>query len=211
MKARINIPILLCAVILAAAGFKMDGHAPAEAEILMFRPDKSHSQVGFKIRHLGLSNVRGAFQEYDAVVRFDPDELTTLSVEATAEVASIDTGVERRDNHLRSDDFFNADQYPVIRFVSKAVRNVDGAEFELVGDLTIRDVTKEVVFDVEFGGVGTVRDGRKAGFEAETTINRFDYNLKWDRLTETGGLVAGENVDIILELELNEEVAELSN
>lgn len=166
--------------------------------------DKSHSQIGFKVRHLGISNVRGAFNEYDATILFDPDDLQSLQVETTINVASIDTGIERRDNHLRSDDFFNAEQYPAMTFVSKGVRNIDGSTFELVGDLTIRDVTKEVVLEAELLGLGTQRNRRKAGFEATTTINRFDYNLKWDRLTEAGGLAVGEDVEIILELEVQE-------
>lgn len=175
------------------------------AEIVTFRPDRTHSNLGFKVRHLGISNVRGSFIDYDAVVRFDPEDLSTLAVDATIEVASISTENERRDNHLRSDDFFNAEQYPTMRFVSKGIRSIAGSEFELVGDLTIRDVTKEVVLEGEFFGIGATRNGRKAGFEAGTTVNRFDYNLRWDSLTEVGGLVVGEDVEIIIEMELNEE------
>lgn len=175
------------------------------SEVVSFRPDKTHSNVGFKVRHLGISNVRGSFTDYDATVQFDPNDLRTLTVEATVDVASINTENERRDNHLRSDDFFNAEQFPTIRFVGKDVRNIDAARFDLVGDLTIRDVTKEVVLAGEFFGIGEARNGRKAGFEATTTVNRFDYNLRWDNLTEAGGLVVGEEVEIILELELNEE------
>ena len=156
------------------------------------------------MRHLGISNVRGQFADYDATVQFDPENLETLQVEATINVGSINTGIERRDNHLRSDDFFNAEQFPAMTFVSKGVRNIDGDEFELVGDLTIRDVTKEVVLEGEFLGAAAQGEKQKVGFEAETTINRFDYNLKWDKLTEAGGFVVGEEVDIILELELEE-------
>jgi polyisoprenoid-binding protein YceI len=137
-------------------------------------------------------------------VTFDPEDLSTLKAEATIQVTSIDTGIERRDNHLRSDDFFNAEQFPEMKFVSKSVRNIDGESFELVGDLTIRDITKEVVLEGEFYGVGMMGETRKAGFQAETTVNRFDYNLKWDRLTEAGGLVVAEEVKITLDLELNE-------
>ena len=196
-------------VVLAASGFaaRTDASEPAGPQdegVMTFAVDKAHSQVGFKVRHLGIANVRGSFQDYDATVRFDPEDLSTLQVEATIAVSSIDTGIERRDNHLRSDDFFNAEQFPAITFKSKAVRNLDGDAFELVGDLTIRDVTKEVVLEAEFLGMGMMRGTQKAGFEAETTINRFDYNLKWDALTEAGGLVVSENVQIILELELNE-------
>ena len=175
------------------------------AEVVTFRPDKNHSNVGFKVRHLGISNVRGAFGEYEAAVQFDPEDLSTLSVEATIRTSSVDTGNERRDNHLRSDDFFNAEEFPELRFVSKEVRDLDGGEFELVGDLTIRDVTKEIVLKAEFLGMAAGQNGRKAGFEARTMIDRFEYNLKFDALTETGGLVVGSNVEIILEMELDEQ------
>ena len=194
-------------VVLTASGFaaRTDASEPAGPEgVLTFSVDKAHSQVGFKVRHLGIANVRGAFQDYEATVRFDPADLTTLQVEATIAVHSIDTGIERRDDHLRSDDFFNAERFPAITFESKGVRILDGGAFELVGDLTIRDVTKEVVLQAEFLGMGTMRGRQKAGFEAKTTINRFDYNLKWDTLTEAGGLVVSEDVQILLELELNE-------
>ncbi len=166
--------------------------------------DKAHSQIGFKVRHLGITNVNGFFKDYEANVSMDGDDLSTLQATATIQIGSISTGIDRRDGHLKSDDFFNAEQYPEMKFVSKAVRNIDGGEFELVGDLTIRDITKEVVLEGEFLGMGAMGDTKKAGFEAETTINRFDYNLKWDRVTEAGGLVVADKVKIILDLELNE-------
>ncbi len=168
-----------------------------------FVADKAHSQLGFKVRHLGITNVNGVFSDYEMEVAFDENDLSSLRAEATIQVASIDTGIERRDNHLRSDDFFNANKYPTIKFVSTAVRNIEGSSFELVGDLTIRDITKEVVFDAEFVGLGKMGETTKAGFEASTSINRFDYNLKWDRVTEAGGLVVSENVRIQLDLEMN--------
>ncbi|MEM8486477.1 MAG: YceI family protein [Bacteroidota bacterium] len=166
--------------------------------------DKAHSQIGFKVRHLGITNVNGLFKDYEANVSMDGDDLSTLQASATIQIGSISTGIDRRDGHLKSDDFFNAETYPEMKFVSKAVRNIDGSEFELVGDLTIRDITKEVVLEAEFLGMGAMGDTKKAGFEAETTIDRFDYNLKWDRLTEAGGLVVSDKVKIMLDLELNE-------
>ena len=203
--ARFLIPIFSTAFV--AAAFLLSAAmpvAPDRAEVITFHADKTHSNVGFKVRHLGISNVRGAFGEYDATVQFDPEDLGTLSVEATIQTSSIDTGNERRDDHLRSDDFFNAETFPELRFESKEVRNIDGSEFELVGDLTIRDVTKEVVLEGEFLGMGAGRNGRKAGFEVRARIDRFDYNLKFDALTETGGLVVGNNVEIVLDMELDE-------
>ncbi len=196
---------LMALTILPAASFEADPEKPAKKQgLTTFVADKAHSQLGFRVRHLGITNVNGKFQDYDTTVKLDPEDLSTLQAEATIKIASISTGIERRDNHLRSDDFFNAEAHPEMKFVSKSVQNIDGSEFELVGDLTIRDITKEVVLEGEFLGTGAMGDNQKAGFEAHTTINRFDYNLKWDRVTEAGGLVVSERIRIILDLELNE-------
>lgn len=184
---------------------QLNDDVPAKGVKTTYVVDKAHSNIGFRVRHLGISSVNGNFSDYEASVELDPSDLSTLKASATVQIASIDTGIERRDNHLRSDDFFNADSFPTMSFESKKVRNIDGSMFELVGDLTIRDVTKEVVLKGEFLGVGQMGETKKAGFEASTTINRFDYNLKWDRLTEAGGLVVAENVKITLDLELNAE------
>lgn len=196
---------LMALVVLPGATADVDPEKPA---LTTFVADKAHSQIGFKVRHLGITNVNGNFGDYETTVMLDPNDLSTLKAEATINVGSIATGIDRRDGHLKSDDFFNAETYPEMKFVSKAVRNIDGSEFELVGDLTIRDVTKEVVLEAEFLGMGAMGETKKAGFEASTTINRFDYNLKWDRLTEAGGLVVAENVKITLDLELNEHTEE---
>ena len=193
---------LMALIVLPGASLDTDPTKPA---LTKFVADKAHSQIGFKVRHLGITNVNGNFGDYETEVMLDANDLSTLTAKATVQIGSISTGIDRRDGHLKSDDFFNAEKYPVMTFVSKEVRNIDGSEFELVGDLTIRDVTKEVVLEAEFLGMGSMGDTNKAGFEAETTINRFDYNLKWDRVTEAGGLVVSENVKIILDLELNED------
>lgn len=187
------------------AGFTfLDDDKPAE--VMTFKPDFSHSHVGFKVRHLGIANVHGKFDEFDFTVSVDPEDISTLSAEVTIQTGSINTDNERRDDHLRSDDFFNAEMYPTITFTSKEVRNIDGNEFELVGDLTMRDVTKEVVIEGEMLGTASTRDGKvKVGFEAEAEIDRMDFNLKWNNLTETGGLVVGHDVELILELEMVQE------
>lgn len=193
-----HIRVALIALVLPLAGFVTVNHLATTYTV-----DKAHSDIGFKVRHLGISNVRGNFTDYEATATMDGENLSTLTAEATVQIGSIDTGIERRDNHLKSDDFFNAEQYPTMTFKSKAVRNVNGSMFELVGDLTIRDVTKEVVFETEYLGSGKMMETKKVGFEAEAVINRFDYNLKWDNLTEAGGLVVGEEVTITLALELD--------
>ena len=190
--------------VLLLVGFTTDSHDAPPTEVVTWNVDKSHSSIGFKVRHLGITNVNGEFHDYDVSLKFDPADLSTLETTATIQIASIDTDNERRDNHLRSDDFFAAEEHPTMTFVSKEVRNVDGNEFELVGDLTIRGVTKEVVLDAELVGTAMMRGNAVAALEAETTINRFDYGLHWDRVTEAGGLIAGEDVRIILELEVQQ-------
>ncbi|MFQ5569259.1 MAG: YceI family protein [Rhodothermales bacterium] len=206
--------LLLAAVlvIVVAAGFTLAGNEAltekslsSVGEVASWSADPVHSKIGFKVKHLGISNVRGEFKDYDVSLSFDPADLSTLEASTSVQIASITTDNQRRDNHLRSPDFFSADEFPVMTFVSKEVRNIDGSEFELVGDLTIRDVTKEVVLEAEFFGTASMRGSERAAFEARTKINRLDYELKWNRMTEAGGFVVGHDVTIILELELVEE------
>lgn len=174
----------------------------ASSDVSTWAVDQVHSKIGFKVKHLGISNVRGDFNTYDVDLRFDPQDLSTLETTVNVDVASIDTENERRDGHLRSPDFFAAEEYPTMTFAAKSVRNIDGDEFELVGDLTIRGVTKEVVLDAEFLGTASMGDSERAGFEAETEINRLDYGLAWNKVTEAGGFVVSHDVKIILELEV---------
>ena len=190
-------PLLLAAFVLV--GFT--GPGEKETKVTSYKIDKAHTSVGFKVRHLGITSVNGTFNDYDVTLSMDGDDLRTIQTEAVVRITSVDTGIEKRDNHLRSSDFFEAETYPEMRFVSKEVRNIDGQEFELVGDLTIKGVTREVVLDAELIGTATMGDTERVGFEAETKIDRFDYGLKWDRLTEAGGLVVAKEVRIILEIE----------
>ncbi len=192
MKTRL---MLLVTLFLAAFAIPMEN--PTSWSI-----DAAHSSISFKVRHLGISNVRGEFLAYDAEILMDGADLSTLSVNANIETASIDTGNERRDGHLRSDDFFAAEEFPNMTFTSTGVTEVEENRFQLSGDLTIRDVTQAIVLEGEFLGTASMGDSERAGFEATTTINRTEFNLSWDRLTEAGGLVVGHDVEIILELEL---------
>jgi len=198
-----TISLLLPAVAFVIAGFTLFSSDTTEPSV--WSVDHSHSNVGFKVRHLGISNVRGNFKEYDATITMEGADLSTLSAIATIETTSIFTDNERRDNHLRSPDFFAAEEFPTMIFQSKEVRNVDGTRFDLVGDLTIRDVTKEVVLETEFLGTAVTRGSERAGFEARASSNRMDYGLSWDRLTETGGLMVSHNVDLIIELEMTKD------
>ena len=164
--------------------------------------DGSHTNIRFTTTHMIVSEVDGNFNDFTGTVVTQGDDFDGAEIEFTIEVASIDTGNERRDNHLKSDDFFNAEKFPQIKFKGKLVK--EGSDFFLVGNFTMRDVTKEVKFKTRYNG--TIDSGRakKAGFKITGTVNRFDYGLKWDRTIEAGGLVVGEEVEITCNVELNE-------
>jgi len=166
--------------------------------------DKGHSNVKFTVTHYAVSEVEGNFKIFDGSMEHTKADFTDAKVAFTVDVNSINTESERRDGHLKGDDFFNAPQYPQMKFVSTGMKALGNNKFQLSGNLTIRDITKPVVFDVSYGGTINAGQGRKSGFKAKTTIDRFDYNLKWDRAIEAGGLVVGKDVDIQINLELNE-------
>jgi polyisoprenoid-binding protein YceI len=164
--------------------------------------DKSHSNVDFSVKHLVISTVRGHFRDFDATLHIDEDDPERSSVTATVEVASVDTNEANRDAHLRSDDFFNADDYPQIRFQSTRLERLKDNEFRLHGDLTIRDVTRPVVLDGEFEG--RIQDpwgNERIAFSARTEISRQDYNVRWNQLLEAGGAVVSDRVKISLYVE----------
>lgn len=176
--------------------------SPSLTEVLSWNVDKAHSEVTFSVRHLGISRVTGAFHDFDATVEVDPDNLHTLQTAATVQIASIDTRNEDRDDHLRSDDFFDAVSYPTMSFESTGISNVDGSTFTLEGDLTIKDVTKSVAFDAAFVGAAQGPMGNeRAAFTATTIIDRTEYGLMWNRLTEAGGVVVGHDVTINLDIQ----------
>lgn len=167
-----------------------------------WKVDKNHSKVYFTVKHLVISEVMGSFREFEITVKSSREDFSDMTVEAVIPVRSINTDVERRDAHLKSDDFFNAEQFPEIRFKSTRVEKVGENTYKLHGNLTIRDVTKPVVFDAVHNGTIKSEQGLRAGWKATATINRFDFGLKWDRTIETGGLVAGDMVNVILDLEI---------
>ena len=173
-----------------------------EAAVRTWNIDASHSIAEFAVRHMMVSTVKGRFGRLEGAIEGDEANPTASSVRATIDVASIDTSDEQRDAHLRSDDFFNAEKYPHITFVSKRIERVDAESFRIVGDLTIRDVTKEVVLDTEFEG--QVRDpygNQRAGFTATTQINRGDFGVSFNGALETGGVIVGDKVKITLHIE----------
>lgn len=167
--------------------------------------DPVHSNVRFTVPHLVISEVEGSFSKFNGTVTHTKPDFTDAQINFTVDVASIDTDNERRDGHLKSDDFFNAEKYPQMKFESTAFRKTGENKYLLEGNLTIRDVTKPVKFDVVYGG--SAKDGRgnlKSGFKATTTINRFDYGLKWNAMTEAGGATVGSDVTIDLKLQFGQ-------
>jgi polyisoprenoid-binding protein YceI len=157
--------------------------------------DTSHSELGFRVRHL-VSRVRGTFGEWSGSLQVNPERLEAGSVEVVIQTASIDTRQERRDNHLRSADFFDVAAHPTMRFVSDRVER-SGDRMRVHGTLTIRGVSRPVVLEGEFLGMTVDGQGRRRlGFEATTAINRHDYGVSWNNVVEGGGLVLGDEVTI---------------
>jgi len=162
--------------------------------------DAAHSEVTFSVRHMMISKVRGTFGVKSATFVAPENPLET-SVTATVDVTSVDTKDEGRDNHLRSADFFDVETYPTMEFRSTGAR-VEGGDFLVDGDLTIRGITKPVTFELEFGGFGTDPWGNyKAGATAKTVVNREDFGLTWNAALETGGVLVGKDVTITLDLQ----------
>jgi polyisoprenoid-binding protein YceI len=164
--------------------------------------DAVHSSAEFAVKHMMVSTVKGRFSGVEGTLRIDEARPEASTIEAAIDVASVDTGVEQRDAHLRSDDFFNAEQFPKISFRSTKIERADNAPtWKLTGDLTIRDVTRSVVLDVVEDGRGADAYGNdRAGFTAETKISRKDFGVKWNQLIETGGVAVGDTVKITLNI-----------
>ena len=157
--------------------------------------DNTHSEIGFKVKHMMISTVKGHFEDYTASVEAADDTFSNASFEFAAKIDSINTKNKDRDNHLKSDDFFNAAEYPEMKFTSKSF---DGET--LTGDLTIRDITKEVTLNVDFNGVAVDPYGQtKAGFEITGKINRKEFNLTWSAVTEAGNVVVGDTVNLVID------------
>jgi|SRR5690606_33158214 len=166
--------------------------------------DQSHSSVGFEVKHMMVSKVRGKFNAYSAEIEAaDLADLTTATIAFSFDVASIDTSSEDRDNHLKSADFFDVENNPTIDFKSTSITK-DGDDYEVTGDLTIKGVTKSITFEVEYGGKGKNPWGVEVyGFEAEAKLNREEFGLTWNAALETGGVLVGKDIKIKVELEIN--------
>jgi polyisoprenoid-binding protein YceI len=165
--------------------------------------DTTHTEVLFKVKHLVIATVTGSFKKFSGEVISESDDFDNASVSFSIDVDSIDTNQADRDGHLKSDDFFAAAQYPTINFKNGLLKKISGIDYKLIGDLTIRSTTKQVELDVEFGG--TVIDpwgNTKSGFEISGKINRKEFGLSWNAVTEAGGLVVSDDVKLILNVEL---------
>ncbi len=164
--------------------------------------DHTHSSVNFTVRHMVVAKVHGQFKKWSGTLAIDETDLTKSSVEVRIDAASIDTQLSGRDDHLRSPDFLNAAQYPELVFKSRKIELAGEDEYRIVGDLTIQDVTKEVVLVTEFNGkVNSPWGDERAGFSAKTHIDRREFGLVWNKALEAGGVLVGDRVDIAIEVE----------
>lgn len=166
--------------------------------------DKAHSEIQFKAKHLVISTVTGQFNEYDARLEMEGESLENAKAWFSAEVASISTNSTDRDHHLKSEDFFDAENHPKITFESTSFRLIEENIYEMSGNMTIRSITRPVTLKVEYGGSMVDPWGNtKAGFEISGTLNRHEFGLKWNAVTEAGGMVVGENINLALNIQMS--------
>lgn len=163
--------------------------------------DQAHSNITFSIQHMVISEVTGSFKDFAINLHSSKDDFGDAAIEATINVNSINTENDRRDGHLRTDDFFNAEKFPTIKFRSTSFEKIGDRHYAVKGMLTIRDTTKEVTVDAVLNGIISSGTGERAGWKCTFSINRFDYGLRWNQTIETGGLIAGATVTILFNLE----------
>jgi polyisoprenoid-binding protein YceI len=164
--------------------------------------DATHTSIGFSVRHMVIAKVRGSFRRFSGAVVLDAQDPAAASVSASIDVASIDTGVEQRDGHLKSADFFDAEKFPTLTFQSTKVERAGAERLKVTGTLTIRGISRPVVLDVEQLGTGKDPWGNtRVAFAASTSIDRRDFGLTWNQALETGGVLVGEKIDIQLEVQ----------
>lgn len=165
--------------------------------------DPMHSEINFKVKHMMIANVTGGFTKFDVNATTEGDEFSKAKINFTADINSINTNNEQRDGHLKSADFFDAEKFPQLKFESTSLNKKSNDEFQMNGNLTIKDVTKPVSLQVNFGGIGKDPYGNtKAGFTIEGKINRKDFGLNWNAALETGGMLVGEELKIQSEIQL---------
>ena len=164
--------------------------------------DAVHTHIGFSVKHMMVSTVRGSFKSYSGTLSLDPADFTRSTIEGEVEVASIDTGVAQRDDHLRTNDFFDAPNHPKILFKSTKIEAKGEGAYVVTGDFTLRGVTRSVAFDVEFNGTSKNPWGKTvSGLSATTTINRSDFGVSYNAALEVGGVLIGEKVKVEIEAE----------
>lgn len=168
------------------------------AQTKEWKLDRNHSAITFTIKHMVISEVTGRFDDFDITFASSKDDFSDAALEGTIKVESIDTGNPNRDRHLKTDDFFNAEKFSEIKFKSTSIEKVDDKNYKITGEMTIRDVTKKVTWEAVFNGTLKSARGTRAAWKATLAVNRFDYGLKWDKLTEAGGLIAGDIVTITI-------------
>lgn len=171
-----------------------------------YKIDPSHSEITFKVKHLMITNVTGNFGKFDATMTAEKDDFSDASISFEADTASISTNNEQRDGHLKSDDFFAAEQFPKLLFASTDIEKTGADTFKLTGNLTIRDITKAITLDVEYGGAMTDFYGQsKHGFDISGKINRKEFNLSWSAVTEAGGIVVSDEVKLNLQVQMTKQ------
>jgi polyisoprenoid-binding protein YceI len=194
----------LAMIVLVGSSFRepVQVKKTVKAEPKVWAVDKMHSNVNFSVSHLVISEVDGSFKVFDGKITTEKDDFTDAKIEFSVEVNSINTDNTMRDDHLKGDDFFNAASFPKMTFTSTSFKKVSGNKYKLEGNMTVRNVTKKVSFDVVYGGIAKDPYGNiKAGFKASGSINRLQYGLKWNTMTEAGGAVVGADVDLKIKLE----------
>ncbi|MEU6984852.1 YceI family protein [Streptomyces sp. NPDC046324] len=163
--------------------------------------DPAHSSIGFTVRHAMVTNVRGSFAEHEGTLRLDGSDPGASAASIEVKIASIDTGIGDRDNHLRSGDFFDAEQFPLMTFRSTEAEQLGGDKYRVTGDLTIKDVTKSLSIDLEFNGAATdVYGNERVGFEGSAEILRSDWGLTWNAALETGGVMVSDKVKLTFDI-----------
>ncbi|WP_080056215.1 YceI family protein [Spirosoma aerolatum] len=168
--------------------------------------DPSHSEVQFKVKHLVISTVTGSFGAFEGTVESEGDDFSNAKVSFSADIDSISTGHEQRDGHLKSADFFDAENHPKLTFVSTSMTKVDDDTYTVTGDLTIRGTTKPITLKAEYGGqMGDFYGQTKAGFELSGIIKRKEFGLSWDAVTEAGGVVVSDDVKLVLNIQLTKQ------
>ena len=178
---------------------------------MTWKIDPDHSHIQFSVRHMMISTVRGEFADFSGAIDFDEESPEASSVHVEIDAASIDTGVEDRDNHLRSEDFLYVEEYPTITFESTRVEIFGDRRARLIGDLTIRGRSREVELDVELQGIAKSPWGNySAGFSASGGFNRKEWGLEWNQALETGGVLVGDRITVELEVELVKEEGDVS-